>query len=69
MIRPSHLFTYDPSTPSGVQELISTRLEGKLSVSPTYQASDAEVARNVETDVRRGGSDDSEGPTPSTIPG
>jgi len=61
-----HTSSYDPSTSSGVQEPVSTRLEDKLCVGPTRQASNAEVARNVETNVRRGGLDDLDGPTPPT---
>ena len=57
MTRPSHPFTYDPLTPSRIQEPISVRFEDKLGVSLTYLASKAEAARRVETDVRRGCSD------------
>ena len=60
MIRPSDLFAHDPSTPSGVQEFVPTRLEDCFSVGLTCQAGDSEVACNVETDVRRGRSDDPE---------
>ena len=66
MIRPSDPFAYDPSTPSSVQESVSTRLEDKFSVGLTCQASNAEVACNVETDVRRRRSDDPESPTSAT---
>lgn len=64
MIRPSALFAhYDPSPPSRVQESVPTRLEDEFGIGLTCQASNAEVARDVETDVRRGRSDDPEGPT------
>jgi len=66
MIRPLDLFTYDPPTPSRVQESIPTRLEDEFSVGLTRQAGNAEVARNVETDVRRGCSDDPESPMSPT---
>jgi hypothetical protein len=63
MIRPSDLFAHDdPSTPSRVQESVPARLEDKFSVGLTCQASSSEVACNVETDVRRGRSDDTEDP-------
>lgn len=62
MIRPSHLFTYDPPTSSRVQESVPTRPEDKFGVSVTCQASSTEVACHVETDVRRGCSDDPESP-------
>lgn len=66
MIRPSHLSVYDPSTPSWFQESIPTCLEDKFGVGLTCQTSGAEVMRNVEAGVRRGGSDDPGSPKPPT---
>ena len=49
-----------------VPEPIPTRLEDKFCVGLAHQASGAEAACNVETNVRRGGSDGPGSPTSST---
>ena len=66
MIRPSHLFTHDLPTSSGVKEPISTRLEDKFCFGVACKASNAAVTCNVETNVRRGGSDDPGSPSSPT---
>ena len=65
MIRPSHLSVDGPSTPSRVKQFIPACLEGKFSVGLTHQTSNAEITRNMETDVRNGGSN---GPESSKFP-
>jgi len=62
MTRPSDPLCYDPSTPFRIQESVPTHFADKFSVGLTCQASNSEVACNVETDVRRGRSDDPESP-------